>query len=117
MKDKSWVNSLGFKTNADGSRTLSFDINATRINNHTPKYPSSGVTWDGIEFDKNVGIWFGALSGVHSSYGHDGYLSNFGFSHISWVDVSNQQAVPEPATMAVLGLIAAARARKRKKSA
>ncbi|MCA0360263.1 MAG: hypothetical protein LCH41_04340 [Armatimonadetes bacterium] len=117
VKDKTWVNSLAFKTNTDGSRTLSFDINASRINNRTPLYPSAGVTWDGIEYDSKVGIWFGALKGVHSSYGTDGYLSNFGFSNITWVDTTNQQAVPEPATMTILGLIAAARARKRKKSA
>jgi hypothetical protein len=116
IKDKSWVNSTIFRTNADGSRTLGFDIDATKLNLHKPKYPTSGATWDGLEFGNKVGIWFAGFEDGRFSYGNDGFISSLSFGDRSGLDANNLQAVPEPATMSLLALAAAIRRRKQSKA-
>lgn len=117
VTNSGWINNLNYKLNADGSATMGFDIDATLINNHTPKYPSNGVDWDGIQFDNKVGIWFGALEKAKFKYGTDGFLTDFSFKDRSYVDTSNLDAVPEPFTMAGLALAAFIARRKKKATA
>lgn len=115
LSSTNWIHSLSYQLNADGSATMGFDIDATVINSHTPRYPTNGVNWDGIQYDNKVGIWFGALEKAKFEYNSDGFLKNFDYKDRSYVDVSNLEAVPEPFTMAGLALVALA-ARRRKKS-
>lgn len=114
LTTSNFVNQLKVTNNANGTRTMKFDINAALINNHDPKYgPASN--WFGTGFDNKVGIWFHPVDGLDARYGTDGFLTKFDFSAQGWVDGSNLEAVPEPFTMAGLALVALA-ARRRKKS-
>ncbi|MEZ5162916.1 MAG: PEP-CTERM sorting domain-containing protein [Fimbriimonadaceae bacterium] len=113
ITDSSWVNNMFFTQNADGSRTMGIDIDATAINMHTPKYPSNGVDYDGIGFDENVGIWFGALKNMKTGYNSHGFLNCMDFDKVTYLDGTNLEAVPEPGTMLVLAGLGAIAARRR----
>lgn len=116
LKTPGFVNSLTFVNNANGTRTLGFDIDATVINNHTPLYPGSSP-WTGIGFDNKIGMWLHTVNNLTTSYGTDGYLKNWSYTEQGWFDASNKDAVPEPATMVVLGGAVAMALRKRFKKA
>ncbi|MBL8064959.1 MAG: PEP-CTERM sorting domain-containing protein [Chthonomonadaceae bacterium] len=117
--NNSWINSLKYINNANGSRTLGFDIDATVIQNHTPKYPGPGgpSEWTGTSFGEKMGIWFHPVSGLSSSYGSDGFLKGFQYCSQGWLDGENFVTTPEPASMAALGIGVVALARRRRKSA
>jgi hypothetical protein len=114
LKTNGFVNSLGVVNNANGTRTMKFDINAALINNHTPKYGSAN-NWFGTGFNNKVGLWFHQVDGLDAQYGSDGFLTKFDYAVQGWVDGENLNAVPEPFTMAGVGLVAlVARLRKRR---
>lgn len=110
-----WINSLSATNNNDGTRTLSFDIDATAINNHTPLYPGNSP-WTGARYGEKIGIWFHGYTGLQTSYGTDGFLSSLSRQGEGWVDLNDKSTspVPEPASMAALGLGVAAMIRRRK---
>lgn len=108
-----FVNALNVTNNPNGTRTMSFDINAALINNHDPAYgPVSN--WFGTGFDNNVGIWFHVVDGLDAKYGADGFLTKFDYTAQGWVDGQNLTAVPEPFSMVGLAAVAFAAARRRK---
>jgi hypothetical protein len=115
----SWINNLQV-TDAGGKRTMKFDINATAVNNHVPLYPGPGgiAEWTGAEFGNKIGIWFHQVQGAQTTYHTSGPLTGgvktFSYSKQGYLDGSNLQTVPEPATMTALALGLAAIARKRK---
>lgn len=113
LTTNNFVNSLAVVNNANGTRTMKFDINAALVNNHDPKYGPAN-NWIGTGFDNKVGIWFHPVDGLDAQYGTDGFLKKFDFSKQGWVDGSNLEAVPEPFTMGALGLMALAARRKKK---
>jgi hypothetical protein len=104
-----------------GGRVLSFTIDASSINSHSPTY-GSDADWNGIGFDDTIGIWFHTYSLLHPAYGGDGYLvpdpagtswlewgqyADQGEQFHGWFDATDQPAdslIPEPATLALLGL-------------
>lgn len=114
-----WINSMTVRDEADGSRTLGFDIDATAINGHSPMYPGN-TPWTGLEFGDKIGVWFHSYAGTVTSYGPDGYLSTLNMKKEGWLDLENQQTstVPEPTTMAATGLfLAGLIAKKRRRKA
>lgn len=115
----SWINSLT-STVAGGKRTLKFDIDATEINNHVPLYPGPGgvAEWTGAEYGNKMGIWFHQVKNAsftyHSTGNLKGGVKTFHYDKQGYLDGSNLQTVPEPATMTALALGLAAIARKRR---
>lgn len=105
--DSSWIKSLTVQDGSDGSRTLGFRVDATAINNHK----SGG--WTGAQYGNNMGIWFHPMTQTTSSY-KDGYLTDYKHGLGGYVDAADVQTVPEPATMAVIGLGLAFCARRKK---
>ena len=114
--DSSWINSINVVNNGNGSRTMSFDIDAAVLNGHTPKYPGSSP-WTGMQFDNKIGMWFHTVDKLTSGYGADGFLNKWEYEKQGWVDFSDKQAVPEPTTMGIVAILGAIAARRRKKTA
>lgn len=121
---------FGFNFEEDGKqkRFVGINIDASIIRNHSPLQPSIDVmadeplTWTGIGFAEEIGIWFHPFNNINPEYGEDGFLingiggtdtvndgwqvlrDNYGF-----FDVDNLQAttkdglpIPEPASALLL---------------
>ncbi len=116
INDPSKVLDITVQNNTDGTRTLGFSINATSIQNHTPKY-GNPANWTGAAFGPQVGIWWHPVAGLQTST-QDGWLTSYSFSKEGWFDGQNftTTPTPEPATMIALGagLLAFARRRRSK---
>ncbi len=112
--DKSWVKSLTAKDNADGTRTLGFDIDGSSIQN----YGNASTGWTGLSFGGYVGVWMHAVSGLSTDYS-SGYLTKFEYDHQGWWDQSyvHTSSVFEPCSIAALALGGAFLARRRRKLA
>ncbi len=65
-----WVKELIARDEDDGSRTLGFTIDATKIIGHSPAYPSSN-SWFGIGFFSQIGYWLKPVSGLITRYCED----------------------------------------------
>lgn len=109
----SWINNLRVSNNADGTRTFKMDIKGSVINSYTPRN-GNPADWKGVKFENNFGIWFHPTLDSCFTYGHDGYLTNYTFGRQGWLDLENQEAVPEPASMTALALGLAAIARRKR---
>lgn len=109
-----FINSLS-STTSGGVRTMKFSVNGSLINAYNPINQES-TPWEGVSFGNKIGVWFHALQGMSTSYGHDGFLTSFSYSREGYLDLTNQdtEVVPEPATMAVLGAGALALIRRRR---
>jgi len=110
--DASSIYSLTSVNEANGSRTLGFSINPTKVNNHIPTNPGS-TPWTGSWWNQKIGIWFHPVVDLKTSYNQDGYLTKWQFGSEGWYDAENVPTVPEPATFAVMGLGVAAMIRRR----
>ncbi len=104
-----------------GGRVVSFTIDTSAINSHSPLY-GSDADWNGIGFDENIGIWFHPYSLLHPAYGQDGFLvpdpagtswlewgqyPDQGEQFHGWFDATDQPSdllIPEPASLALIGL-------------
>lgn len=111
--NSSWINDLSVSHVGTKTR-MKFDIDATSINNRTPLY--GGSDWTGAQFNNKFGIWFHPVRGLQTSYKADGGLNSFHYSSQGWLDASNLEAVPEPATMLALSAGFAMLARRRRKA-
>lgn len=87
-----WVYSLTCRENADGTRTLGFDVDTTVIMGHVPAYPDPTMNpWTGAMFDLNLGFWFHPFKLTNTDYNAGGYLTAWTKSHAGWVDVANER--------------------------
>lgn len=116
----SFVNTLSAADVSGGKRTLSFDIDASVINNHVPLYVNpNGNDWTGSEYGNSatapnkIGIWFHYFKDLSASYDSNGYLTSWNGTH-GWLDLAHGNVTPAPgsvALMAIGGLIATRRKR------
>lgn len=118
------ITTPGFATsmtvkNANGVRTLGFSADISGVNAYKP---TNGVAsnWEGAKYGSKIGVWFHPVSGATTSYDDAGYLSTFNVGKSGWYDANHQNAtpVPEPASLAILGLglVGVARRRRAKKA-
>lgn len=115
-KYENFLDSTTLNVIDDGnSRTFEFSYKATDLNNDVNGL--FGDDWDGVAFDKNIGIWFHGVSGLSTSYDTDDSLISFSAMKSGWYDVSNKTAtaVPEPGSVVALGLFAVGAATKLRK--
>ena len=109
-----WIYDLTCEVNADGSRTMGFEIDVAPLIGHANLYPSpSGATWNPAPFAETLGLWMGTYTGLGTKY-EDGYLTNWSSSRTGYLQANSLSAeddsvppadpVPEPATLALLGL-------------
>lgn len=106
---------ITFETVGD-VRTIGFSLDATIINSHSPAYPEAGG-WTGVGFEDKVGIWFHPVDDLSTSYASDGFFDDWHAGKNGYFDKTNLEAVPEPATMAILAGLAFLRRKKAKKNA
>jgi hypothetical protein len=125
LNDSSWV-TAATSVDTPGGRVLSFSIDTTALNAHSPAY-GPDADWFGMGFDETIGIWLHPYSLLNPGYGGDGFLlpdasgdswlswhdyDDLGEQFHGWFDVTNEPTetpdIPEPATLALLGLGTAA---------
>lgn len=120
ITNTSWLNRVSFGTDAAGNRTLGFDVDQAILNNYKPKN-GNPADWDGVNFSSKFGLWFHPVTDASTSYDAQGFLTNFTFDKQGWVDFSDKKTksgpspVPEPASMAVIGLGIAGLVRRKRK--
>ncbi len=101
--EASSVLSLGNVNNGNGTRTLSFSLDATSLNAHSPLYPGADP-WTGAQYDSHIGLWFHPVAGVTTAYNANGFLTSWSAPRQGYLDLSDQNTVPEPGSIALLAL-------------
>lgn len=94
---------------ANGKRTMSFEIDAGGIQGHDPLYPDANDPWTGVAFDDHVGFWLHSFEGGSgASYDANGLLDGWSWGAHGWWDVNNVETagvvVPLPPA-AIAGLV------------
>ena len=109
---QSWDNAVSIMNDANGNRTLSFNVNVAALNSRT----DLGSDWKGAQFDEKVGIWFHAIDNLNAQYDGDGNITKFdgAASYFDTGAMYTTTAVPEPA-VGLLGLGVAAVGLKRRR--
>ncbi|MCO6432416.1 MAG: hypothetical protein J5J00_16305 [Deltaproteobacteria bacterium] len=99
-----WIKQL-IAYDDDEERVLGFIIDGTKINTHTPLYPGgAGNPWKGAQFDLKIGMWFHPVKGLSTTYGADGFLTNWYRSIRGFYDTANQNAfIEDPICQAISG--------------
>ncbi len=113
--DTSWVNDLRVEDEADGTKTMLFDINAGGIDNHSPDYPGSSA-WTGLAYGSTIGVTLRPVAGLTTVY-DAGFLSSFNASHQGLLELTreNTTAVPEPASLLAIGMGVSVLLRRRRR--
>jgi len=108
-----FLGDLSSSTYTNGSDVFGFSFDATAINGL-----GLGPDWQGTQFANNIGVWFHPTYNLSSSFNSDGSIAAFSPSNNAWYDTNNDgdcgtndrgcitatASVPEPTSMALLGL-------------
>lgn len=115
-----WDANLSQGDDLDGNRFMSFDIDASVIQNHTPAFPGSSP-WTGVAFGERAGIWMHTVQNPVNggvAYDSNGQLTRFSYGKQGWWDgagITTEVVIPLPGTaglgMAGLALVGLRRRR------
>ncbi len=115
-KKGDYLDSVALNVLKDGADKVTFEfmLDAATINSKTAKY---GAEWDGVAFGREIGLWFHSVSGLQAAYDANGKLLSFaGKSGYYDTNVAvDAQKVPEPGSLAALGIFGVAAATKLRK--
>lgn len=108
-----WLYDISAVTEADGTRTMSFEIDVDPIGSFSPTQSSPVANgWHGIGYGPNIGVRMHTFSDLHTTYSGD-YLTAWswksqgqlsGASFAATVTDPIAQPVPEPGSLALLGI-------------
>lgn len=105
LNDRStWVLDASKIDHMDGSRTLSFTIDATDLINHTPMYPDNVDPWYGIGFGEKLGLWLHPFRTFNPTYNDSGLITSLSTGSQGWFDGANFDTIPTPGSVALMGL-------------
>lgn len=110
----SWIQSISAVDNA-GKRTLSFTINASDVNGHSPMYPDMVDPWAGLAFGEQLGLWMHPYRNFDPTYGMNGEITSLNASNQGWFDGHSYTTTPTPGSLALAsagGLLMIKRRRK-----
>ncbi len=113
LVDPSWIHEISASNEPNGTRTLHFKINASRIIHHNPAYPHPTDPWYGIGMDDLIGYWFHptwftradycsgsdadpVCQNVFSEQSSRGFLKRFNWEKSGWYDKENQNTNEVP---------------------
>jgi hypothetical protein len=91
LTDPGFFDNISVTTDANGNKVFSLEMDAGILQDHVPQY-GNAADWTGLDFDSSVGIWLGAVDNLQTSYGADGFLTDFDYGSRSWYDTSNRTA-------------------------
>lgn len=99
------------------TRTFDFSLDATAINSMQSTF---GPDWKGISFEENIGLWFHSIDNPTITYNNNDIeqgIASFIYQAQGWHDSKNNatKKVPEPGSVAAIGIFAAAAATKLRK--
>lgn len=103
LQRESWVIGAGV-VDSGGTRTIWFDIDATDLINHTPRYPDPIDPYYGIGFGDSIGVWLDTFRTFDVSYTQSGRIQHISRSGAGWFNAANLATVPAPSA-AVLGVL------------
>lgn len=111
----SWMLSASKTDGMDGSRTLTFEIDATDLINHTPMHPDpNGDPWFGIGYAQKLGLWLHPFRTFAPTYGGAGQITGIQTGSQGWFDGSNFDTVPTPGAAVLMGLSGVLTLRRRR---
>ena len=74
---------------ANGNKVFTFTMDASVVNNFDPAYGPDG-DWTGAAFGEQIGIWLHPVEGLDTSYGQDGFLTDWDAGAQSYYDVGGR---------------------------
>lgn len=107
----------------NGSRTISFKVDASMINDHSPMYPDPTLPpnadpkdgWFGLGFGEQLGLWMHPYRDFDAAYDQQtGAIASLGTGGEGWFDGRDFTTTPTPGAAALLGMSGLAMMRRRR---
>lgn len=114
-ENASFISTASVVDNADGTRVMTLEMDASMINGHSPQYPGpeGPSEWTGIGFGDFLGLWMHPLTNLSTTYDQDGLLTSWSGQQ-GWFDSKDLPTVPTPGAFALLGMSGLVAGRRRR---
>ncbi len=115
LVDDSFLTAASITDSGPDTRTFSMTMDVAAINSHTPLFPDTEGSWDGIAFDQFIAVWLHTYAGSEFDYTNGAITNPGGFSYdakgyadsVFRFHQPDGVEIPEPASLGLLALAAA----------